>query len=61
MRVILLLVIVFPSSGCFTGHLLEASRIRESVQEYQLAYRDSGRLVLGYRVRLEGADGQLLR
>ena len=56
-RLALLVLIPVLCSGCFTGHLLEQSRIRESVQEYEIAYRDSGRLVLGYRALLEDAGG----
>lgn len=41
--------------GCISGHLLNASRVNESVVEYTAAYSDGTELWLAYEVELAGA------
>jgi len=60
-RALALLLLALPASvGCFSGHLLEASRIHEQVLAYDQAHRSDDRLLLDYRVRLQDRKGALL-
>ena len=51
----LLLLLAFASSGCWTGRLFEAGRVRESVVGYRGAALDGDTLRLDYTVELSGA------
>jgi hypothetical protein len=51
----------FLAAGCWSGHLFEMGRVRESVVAYHGAFSDGERLLLDYSVELADWRGRPLR
>ena len=56
-----LLLLSFVVAGCWSGHLFEMGRVRESVVAYHGAFSDGERLLLDYSVELADWRGRPLR
>ncbi|MGI9590075.1 MAG: hypothetical protein ACR2P8_01805, partial [Myxococcota bacterium] len=61
-RRVLALVLLAPFAlpGCWTGHLLESARRRESSLRYERAFRAGNRLYVEYEVAIRDREGQEL-
>jgi hypothetical protein len=58
--VLVVAIAALATSGCMTGHLLDAGRRREEVVTYREAFVAGDRLVVGYRARVSDDDGDPL-
>lgn len=56
-----LLLVACALPGCWTGHLLESARRRESAQRFEAAFVAGQRLTLDYRVAVRDRRGRELR